>query len=145
MNVALWILQALLALFFMLASGLPKLVLPPEMLPPAPIPLPRLVMQAIGLAEVLGGLGLLLPGLAGIRPGLTPLAAGGLALVAFCGAVYQVASGEPGNALFAVGFGLLTAFVGYGRWRLEPHRRRAGAPSGAAEPRPVVAGSPRNS
>jgi hypothetical protein len=124
MNVALWIVQALLALFFALASGAPKLLLPPEMLP-MPIPLPRPFFLFIGVAEVLGGLGLLLPAIAGIRPGLVPLAAGGLVLVTIGATVYQLAAGEVGNALFAVAVGLLCAFVAYGRWRLAPHRRRS--------------------
>src|SRR5215208_2537647 len=62
MNRALWIVQGLLALFFALGSGAPKLLLPPETLP-MPIPLPDLFLRFIGVAEVLGGLGLILPGL----------------------------------------------------------------------------------
>ena len=54
MNLTLWIVQALLGLFFALGSGAPKLLLPPEMLP-LPIPLPRLFVLFIGVAEVLGG------------------------------------------------------------------------------------------
>jgi uncharacterized membrane protein YphA (DoxX/SURF4 family) len=74
MNRALWIVEGLLAVFFALASGAPKLLLPPEALP-MPIPLPGWFMTFTGVAEILGGLGLILPGLTRIRPGLTPLAA----------------------------------------------------------------------
>jgi uncharacterized membrane protein YphA (DoxX/SURF4 family) len=123
-NIALWTLQILMGLFFILASGAPKLLLPAEMLP-MPIPLPAWFMTFTGVVEILGGLGLILPGLLRIRPGLTPLAAGGLALVALGGAVYQVAAGELGNAVFALVFVLLCAFIGYGRWQLHPHRDRA--------------------
>ena len=122
-NRALWIVQGLLGLFFALASGAPKLLLPPEALP-MPIPLPGGLLQFIGVAEVLGGLGLILPGLLRIRPGLTSLAAGGLVLVTIGATVYQLAAGEPGNALFAAVIGLLCAFVAYGRWKLAPHRGR---------------------
>ena len=127
MNIALWVVQVLLALFFALASGFPKLFLPPEMLPPLPIPLPRAFILFIGVAEMAGALGLVLPGLTRIRPGLTPLAAAGLVLVTVGATVYQLASGEPGNAVFAVVLGLLCAFVAYGRWQLVPHRERASA------------------
>ncbi len=127
MNRTLWIVQGLLALFLGLASAAPKLLLPPEMLPPMPIPLPRAFMLFIGAAELLGAVGLILPGLLGIRPGLTPLAAAGLALIALSGAGYQLASGEPGNALFAAGVALLCAFVAYGRWRRVPHRAKSSA------------------
>ena len=124
MNRALWVVQGFLALFFALASAAPKLLLPPDMLPPLPIPLPRPFILFIGVAELLGALGLILPGLLRIRPGLTPLAAAGLVLITTGATVYQLMSGEPGNALFAVVMGLLCAFVAYGRWQLVPHRAR---------------------
>src|SRR5206468_949067 len=100
-DVTLWFLQGFLALFFGLASGAPKLVLPLEMLA-MPVPLPDLFVRCIGVAEVLGALGLILPGLTHIRPGLTPLAAVGLVLVTICATVYQLAAYQPGSALFAV-------------------------------------------
>jgi uncharacterized membrane protein YphA (DoxX/SURF4 family) len=124
----LWVLQWLLALFFVVASGAPKLIIPLVMSPdalPMPIPIPYAFLLFIGVAEILGGLGLILPGLTGIRPGLTPLAALGLVLVTIGATAYQIAAGEPGNAVFALVLGLVCAFVGYGRWRLLPHRERA--------------------
>src|SRR6266496_3685116 len=121
MNRALWIVQVLLGLFFALASGAPKLLLPADALP-MPIPLPHAFILFIGVSEVLGGVGLILPGLLRIRPGLTPLAAAGLVLVTIGATVYQLAAGQPGNAVFAVVVGLLAAFVAYGRWRLAPLR-----------------------
>ena len=122
--VLLWVLQVLLGLFFALGSGAPKLFLPLDTLP-MPIPLPELFLRFIGVAEVLGGLGLILPGLLRIRPGLTPLAAAGLVLVTVGATVYQLAAGQPGNAVFAIVIGLLCAFVAYGRWRLAPLRGSA--------------------
>src|SRR5688572_7708650 len=123
-GVLLWIVQWLLALFFALGSGAPKLFLPVEMLP-MPIPLPELFLRFIGVAEVLGGLGLILPGLLHIRPGLTPLAAAGLVLVTIGATVYQLAAGQLESAVFAIVVGLLAAFVAYGRWRLAPLRGSA--------------------
>ena len=128
MNRALWIVQGLLGLFFVLASGAPKLLLPADMLPPPPIPLPGALITFIGVAEVLGGLGLILPGLLGIRPGLTPLAAAGLGLITIGATVYNLAGGLPESAVFAAVVGLLCAFVGYGRWQLAPHRGRSHRP-----------------
>ena len=124
MNRALWIVQALLGLFFALGSGAPKLLLPPEALA-LPIPLPRPFLLFIGVAEVLGGLSLILPGLLGIRPGLTPLAAAGLVLVTIGATVYQLAAGQPESALFAAVVGLLCAFAAYGRSKLAPFRARS--------------------
>lgn len=124
MNIGLWILQVLMGLFFILASGAPKLLLPPDALP-MPIPLPHAFLIFIGVAEVAGGLGLILPGALKIQTWLTPLAAAGLTLVALGGMGYQFAAGEPGNAVFALVFAALTAFIGYGRAKLAPHRSRS--------------------
>jgi uncharacterized membrane protein len=117
--VALWVVQGLLALFFALGSGAPKLFLPLEQLP-LPIPLPHWFVLFIGVCEVLGALGLVLPGLTRIRPGLTPLAAAGLVLLTICATVYQLMAHQPESAVFAAAMGLLAAFVAYGRWRLAP-------------------------
>ena len=75
MNIVLWILQALLSLFFLFAGGL-KLVMSSEamakMAPPNAIQLPGPFMKFIGVCEALMALGLVLPGLTKIRRGLTP-------------------------------------------------------------------------
>jgi hypothetical protein len=127
-NVVLWILQGLLALFFGLASGAPKLFLPMEMLA-MPVPLPDLFVRCIGVAEVLGALGLILPGLTHVRPGLTPLAAVGLVGVTLCATVYQLVARQPESVIMALIVGLLAACVAYGRWRLAPLRGTASGPS----------------
>ena len=67
MTYALWIVQGLLAALFLFSGGM-KLVLPLEKLM-GPVPLPGLFMRFIGVAEVLGAIGLVLPGLLRIRPG----------------------------------------------------------------------------
>jgi len=121
MNRALWFVQALLSVFFVLASGAPKLLLPPETLP-MPIPLPYSFVLFIGVAEVFGGLGLIVPAIDGVRPGLVPLAASGLVLVTLGATAYQLAAGEVAAAVFPVAVGLLCAFVAYGRWQLAPLR-----------------------
>ena len=119
LNIALWTVQILLALFFAGASGAPKFFLPDELLA-MPIVLPRAFLIFIGTAEVLGALGLILPGLTRVRPGLTPLAAAGLVLVTICAAIYQTLGHQPANAVFALVIGAVAAFVAYGRWRLAP-------------------------
>ena len=120
MNVALWIIQVLLALLFLFAGGV-KLVLPIEEMTKQ-IALPGLFLRFLGVAEVLGAIGLILPGLLRIRPGLTPLAAAGLAIVMIGATVITLASGALASALFPLVVGLLSAFVAYGRWRLAPLR-----------------------
>jgi uncharacterized membrane protein len=125
---ALWILQGLLALFFAAGSGAPKLLVPPDALP-MPIPLPAAFVLFIGICEVLGGLGLVLPGLTGLRPGLAPLAAAALVLLTGCAAAYQLLARQPESAIFALGIGMLAAVVALGRWHLAPHRSRRRASS----------------
>ena len=79
-SIILWTVQVVLALMFLSVGGM-KLILPLQLLlAQMPLPLPGLFVRFIGLTEVAGGLGLLLPGLLRIRPLLTPLAALGLVL-----------------------------------------------------------------
>jgi len=120
MTYALWIVQGLLALIFLFAGGM-KLVLPLEVLTEQ-MPLPGLFVRFIGVAEVLGAIGLILPGLLRIRPGLTPLAAAGLVIIMIGATVLTLAGGDVAPALIPLVVGLLSAFVAYGRWRLTPHR-----------------------
>jgi hypothetical protein len=121
MNVALWIVQGLLAALFLFAGGM-KLVLPLDQLT-GPVPLPGWFMRFIGVCEVLGALGLILPGLLRVKPGLTPLAAAGLVIVMIGATVIGLKGGIVGVALISLVVGLLAAFVAHGRWRLRPHRR----------------------
>jgi uncharacterized membrane protein YphA (DoxX/SURF4 family) len=127
MTYVLWIVQGLLALLFLFAGGM-KLVLPIEELT-AQMPLPGLFVRFIGVAEVLGGLGLVLPGLLRIRPSLTPLAAAGLVIIMIGATVITAMMMDAALALMPLVVGLLAAFVAYGRWRLAPVRGRSPAPS----------------
>jgi uncharacterized membrane protein YphA (DoxX/SURF4 family) len=118
MNLALWILQTLLALLFLWAGGM-KLVLPIEEMTKQ-MPLPGLFLRFIALCEVLGALGLILPGLLNIRPGLTPLAAAGLVIIMIGATVLSLMTGDIATALIPLTVGILAVFVAYGRWRLVP-------------------------
>ena len=119
LNGLVWIAQGFLALFFIGASGAPKLLLPAEALP-MPIPLSQQFVWFIGTCEVLGGLGLILPGLTRVQPRLTPLAAAWLFVLTLCAAIYQLMAGQPANAVFAVAIGLIALGVAYARWRVAP-------------------------
>ena len=84
--------------------------------------LPGLFLRLLGVAEVLGAIGLILPGLLHIRPGLTPLAAAGLVLIMIGAMAITLATMGPTPALIPLVVRLLAAFVAYGRWRLAPVR-----------------------
>ncbi|HZI80768.1 MAG TPA: DoxX family protein [Vicinamibacterales bacterium] len=118
MTYALWVVQVLLALLFVFAGGM-KLVLPLDQLA-GPVPLPGAFIRFIGVAELLGGLGLILPAALRIRPGLTPLAAAGLVVIMIGAVIITLIGAQPGGAVISLVVGLLAAFVGYGRWRLAP-------------------------
>ncbi len=122
MTYVLWIVQGLLALLFLFTGGV-KLVLPLEVMTEQ-TPLPGLFVRFLGVAEVLGAIGLVLPELLGIRPGLTPLAASALVIIMIGATVLTLAGVVPGGGvapvLIPLVVGLLSAFVAYGRWRLAP-------------------------
>src|SRR5258707_6527366 len=121
--VLLWIIQGLLALIFLFAGGA-KLVMPIEEMTKQ-MPLPGLFLRFIGVAEVLGAIGLILPGLLRIRPGLTPLAAAGLVIIMIGATGIGLWAGDVAITVISLVVGLLAAFVAYGRWRLAPHLRPA--------------------
>ena len=117
-NVLLWIVQGLLAVIFLFA-GCMKLVLPLDALT-GPIPLPGLFIRFLGMVEVLGAVGLILPGLLRIRPSLTPLAAAGLVIIMTGATVITALAGDVAPAVIPMIVGLLSLAVVYGRWRLTP-------------------------
>ena len=123
MNVALWIVQGLLAALFVFGGGM-KLVLPIEKMTD-PVALPGLFLRFIGVCELLGGIGLILPSLLRIRPGLTPLAAAGLIVIMIGATVITLAYIGIASALIPLVVGILAAFVAYGRSRLAPIRPKA--------------------
>ena len=118
MNILLWIVQILLALLFLFAGGL-KLVIPAEVLqseaPPNAIHFSNWFLKFIGVCEVLGGLGLVLPGLTRVRRGLTVLAALGLTIIMIGAAVTGIMGEGVKTAIGPLIVGLLCAFVAYGR------------------------------
>jgi uncharacterized membrane protein YphA (DoxX/SURF4 family) len=120
MNVALWIVQALLALVF-LFSGSMKFVMSVEEMTKQ-MSMPGWFLHFIGVCEVLGGLGVILPWLTGIRPGLTPLAAAGLVIIMIGATVITLMISDIAMVLIPLVVGILAAFVAYGRWRLTPLR-----------------------
>jgi len=122
MNIALWIIQVLLALAFA-GSGISKLMQPYEKLAermgyvkdfsPGAI-------RGIGVLEVLGAIGVILPALTGILPWLTPTAGIGLGLVMLGAMATHLRRKEypmiVGNLVLLA----LAAFVAYGRFVAVP-------------------------
>jgi hypothetical protein len=96
MDVAYWIVAALLALFYLYAGG-KKVAQSQERLLPMmgwvdTVPMP--LVRTIGALELLGAAGLILPPLTGIAPWLAVAAAVGLALVQVGGTAVHLSRGE---------------------------------------------------
>lgn len=132
MNRLLWVLQILLCLLFVFAGGV-KLVMPLDQLAKQAPQLPAMFLRLVGVLEVAGGLGLILPGWLRIRAGLTPLAAVCLIGIMIGATVVTVTGTSPAQAIFPVVVGLLLAIVAYGRRRSISNRRATpGSPAAAA-------------
>lgn len=112
-NGVLWDVQGLLAAMFLFAGGV-KLIAPVDVLA-VMSPFPGEFIKLIGVCEVLGALGLVLPWMLGIRRELTPLAAAGLAIIMAGATVSTLAIGGGALALVNVLLGVLAARVAYGR------------------------------
>jgi hypothetical protein len=118
-NRVLWIVQGLLAALFLFAGGM-KLITPVAALSMMS-PFPGEFIRFIGICEVLGAVGLILPYALRILPGLTALAAAGLVVIMLGATVTTLALGGGLLALPTLLFGLLAALVAYGRRPLVPH------------------------
>jgi putative oxidoreductase len=117
LNIALWAVQLLLAAAFGY-SGYSKAFLPlsdlAPMMPWTASAAPWMV-RGIGIAELAGAIGVILPALTRIRPGLTAAAAAGLVLLMICAAIFHLIQGEFAMTGVTLALGALAAFVLWGR------------------------------
>ena len=116
-NTSLWIIQGVLALMFLFAGGSKLVMTAEQMASPGPIQMPIAFIRFIGVCELLGAIGVILPALTGITPGLTPLAAAGLVVIMIGATVTNLVNGPQGFAAVTVVLGALAATVAWGRFR----------------------------
>lgn len=109
----LWAAQIVLAALFLFAGGM-KLVMPVEAMA-GPIAFPGWFLRFIGVVEVLGALGLVLPAALRVQARLLPWAAIGLAVVMVGAVVVSAMSGPIAMAAIPLGVGVLLGVVAYGR------------------------------
>jgi len=122
LHIALWVAQVILAAMFLM-SGFMKVSQPIDQLSkmlPWTAQVSEALVRFIGVAEILGALGLILPSLLRIQPKLTPIAAVALALVMLFAAAFHISRGE--TPAIGMNFVLiaLAAFVAWGRFKKAP-------------------------
>lgn len=121
MNIALWVVQVILAGMFLMAG-----VMKGFQYDRAKTSLPwvtdvqRSLVTFIGISELLGGLGLILPAVTRILPWLTPVAALGIAIIMILAAIFHATRREPQGIVFNIVLLILAGFVAYGRWFIVP-------------------------
>ncbi len=121
MNIVLWITQILLGLAF-IAAGINHAFLAEKAKATMKWieAVPKGLLTFIGLAEILGGIGLIVPAATGILPWLTPVAAAALALVMLLAAGFHVQRREMPNIVTNLVLLAVAAFVAYGRFVVAP-------------------------
>lgn len=118
MNLVLWVLQMLLGLAFV-ASGVVKIARDRAQLHeqmPYVEDLSDGQFRTIGILEIAGGLGLVLPAATGIAPILTPLAAVGLAIVMLGATLLHVRRNEPQGVVMPMVLLVGAAVIAWGRF-----------------------------
>jgi hypothetical protein len=78
------------------------------------------MVRFIGLSEILGAIGLLLPSLLRIKPILTPIAALGLIIVMIAAFVYHILNAEYALLGVNIFLGAIAGFIVWGRYKQIP-------------------------
>ena len=118
LHIGLWVLQILLGVMFTMSGAMKATQPTGEMA--VKMGMSGGLMLFIGVSEILGGLGLILPSATRIMPKLTPLAAVGLAVIMVLAAAFHASRGEFGSIGVCAVLGGLFAFIAYGRAKLAP-------------------------
>jgi len=121
LNIALWVVQVLLAVAFGMAGSM-KAFTPMDELAKKMPDLAAMggLVRFIGFSELAGAIGILLPALTRILPILTPAAGVGLTVVMVLAVGSHVKAGDIGGSVPALVLGCLAAFVAWGRFRGAP-------------------------
>lgn len=131
MNIALWIVQVLLAVAFF-AHGVMFLVPPEAVAEQMNAVLPRWFQVSLGMAEIAAAVGITLPGLTRILPSLVVWSSVGIMAVMVCATVWHLVramsdptlSAEYSSAGITAVLLAMATFVAYWRWRVLPIRPR---------------------
>ena len=122
MNIVLWIVQIVLATIFLMVGAM-KVMQPRDKLKSKMDWVEEFEdgqIKLIGMLEILGAVGLILPAITGILPILTPLAALGLAVILVGAIITHLRRQEYPNLLVHIVLLVMVLFVAYGRFILLP-------------------------
>jgi uncharacterized membrane protein YphA (DoxX/SURF4 family) len=135
LNVALWISQVLLAIVFFYSGAMKSTKTEKELVAMGQTGVENLsgsLIRFIGVSEILGAVGMILPWLTGIVPILTPVAATSLGMIMILAAIVHFRRNEKTTAMQNLLILLVCAFVAYGRFT-SPAYRTTGQGIGLAE------------
>jgi hypothetical protein len=124
LNTGLWVAQLILlaafgaAAWLKITSPIPQLA---AMWPWTGV-LPEPQVRLIGLIDLLGGIGVVLPTLTGVRPRVTVVAALGCATLQVCAMIFHISRGELAATPVNVVLLALALFVAWGRRGAAPSR-----------------------
>lgn len=121
LHIALWIAQVFASLTLVWAAYMKLFQSPTELAAMWPWAgeVPPWVVHFTGVADLLAGLGLVLPMALRIKPVLTPIAATGLVILMVAAAIFHVSRGEASQIGFNVVFAAIAAWIAWGRSRKE--------------------------
>lgn len=122
LNIIIWTVQTVLALVFLLV-GSAKIFMPIQELSSQMFfvtDVPKMLTRFIGIAEVLGGLGLILPSIFQVKPFLTPLAALGLLTIMILAIGFHIYRGEYIMIGFNMLIGAIAIYVAWARYKKLP-------------------------
>jgi uncharacterized membrane protein YphA (DoxX/SURF4 family) len=116
MNIALWVVQGLLAAAFLMAGQMKVFSYEKYRAMAGPHTPSRGLVRFIGLSEIAGALGLILPLATGVLPFLTPVAAAALAVVMVLALGFHAKHKDPmGKMVPPLVLLALSVFVAWGR------------------------------
>jgi len=121
MNISLWIAQIILAAFF-LTGAIMKFQPVEKMAPIMPWvgQVPAGVVKLLGITDLLGAIGLVLPALLRIKPQLTPIAAIGALALMICAIIFHVSRGEAAVIGANIVAAVVAGFIIWGRFKKAP-------------------------
>ena len=123
LRIGLWSAQIALAIVFALAGAM-KVSMPAAELTKMTPGFPVAFLRFIGIAELAGAVGIILPALTRIAPVLTPLASSGFVVVTASAAVLHLVRGQWSELVVVIVLGALASFVAWGRFKRAPIARR---------------------